>query len=81
MIVLANSHHIIHISLKITDIGHCSEHHENDWRFTFASAKADLFHYRCEKKALKLAFVILKFLIKYEQQEQGFCELCCNFVR
>ena len=28
-----------------------------------------------------VAFVILKFLIKYEQQEQGFCELCCNFVR
>lgn len=38
--------------------------HEYDWRFTFASAEADLFHYHSDKKALKLSYVILKFLIK-----------------
>ena len=38
--------------------------HDYDWRFTFASAEADLFHYHRDKKALKLAYVVLKFLIK-----------------
>lgn len=50
--------------------------HDLDWRLTFASAEADLFHYHRDKKALKMAFVILKFLIKYETRQQGFWDKC-----
>ena len=48
--------------------------HEFDWRFTFASAEADLFHYHSDKKALKLAYVILKFIIKMSTKSRGLLE-------
>ena len=40
---------------------HC---HDFDWRYTFSSAEADLFHYHRDKKALKLAYIVLKLVIK-----------------
>lgn len=48
--------------------------HEFDWRMTFAAAEADLFHYHRDKKALKLSFVILKFLIKMSMKPKGVLE-------
>ena len=41
-----------------------SSPHDYDWRFTFASAEADLFYYHEDKKALGMAYVTLKYLIK-----------------
>lgn len=54
--------------------------HSNDWRFTFASAEADLFHYHRDKKALKMAFIIIKFLIKFETETQGVCDMLFHNV-
>ncbi|XP_067946257.1 uncharacterized protein [Watersipora subatra] len=56
--------------------GHDNVQHEHDfdWRYTFASAEADLFHYHRDKLALKLSFVILKFLIKMSMKRPGMLE-------
>ena len=45
--------------------------HDYDWRFTFSAAEADLFHYHRNKKALKLAYIALKFLIKLDTGNKG----------
>ena len=46
---------------------HC---HDYDWRYTFASSESDLFHYHRDKRALKLAYVTLKYLIKRASKEK-----------
>ena len=51
-----------------------SHNHEFDWRYTFAAAEADLFHYHRDKLALKLAFVILKFILKVKSKPKGLAE-------
>ena len=45
--------------------------HAHDCRFTFSAAEADLFHYHRDKKALKLAYIALKFLIKLDTGNKG----------
>ena len=55
--------------------------HEFDWRFTFASAEADLFHYHRDKKALKLCSVVLKFLIKNSISRSVGLGHCCAFYQ
>jgi hypothetical protein len=58
---------IMHPYLTAHQPGH---DHETDWRLTFAAAEADLFHYHSNKRALKLAYVVLKFLLKISKTEE-----------
>ena len=39
--------------------------HELDWRITFAEAETHLFRFHASKEALKLSYVVIKFVIKY----------------
>ena len=48
-----------------------NQNHEFDWRYTFASAEADLFHYHKDKLALRLCYVILKYMIKTLMKPRG----------
>ena len=39
--------------------------HNLDWRITFAEAESRLFNYHSSKEAIKLCYIILKFIIKF----------------
>ena len=39
--------------------------HSLDWRITFAEAESKLFNYHSSKGAIKLCYIILKFIIKF----------------
>ena len=62
---------------RVRDVGcyvvhkHCTSTHPShdfDWRVSFAEAESKLFEYHCDKRALKLCYVVIKFAIKQFSQ-------------
>ena len=62
--------YIVHKHCNGASLTSDHQDHNLDWRITFAEAESKLFNYHSSKEAIKLCYIILKFIIKFYSSTQ-----------